>query len=101
MAESSTVFLVTQRSVETQRTLCVPPPSVYWSVHTGVVKYRGYPACEGADDLRHAASRSVQHALGAGLEQQHAGQVEDQSWILRLLQLLGQSLTVQEQGLSA
>lgn len=63
--------------------------------------YRGYSACERADDLRHAASRSVQHALGAGLKQQHAGQVEDQSWILRLLQLLSESLTVQEQGLSA
>lgn len=92
--------------------LCVLLPSVYWSVHASSAAlpdavcgkcrtYRGYPACEGADDLRHAASRSVQHALGAGLKQQHAGQVEDQSWILCLLQLLGQSLTVQEQGLSA
>lgn len=47
--------------------------------------YRGDSACEGADDLRHAASGSVQHAVGAGLKQQHAGQMEDQGWILGLL----------------
>lgn len=63
--------------------------------------YRRYSACECADDLRHAASRSVQHAVGAGLKQEHAGQVENESWVLCLLQLLSQNLTVQEQGLSA
>lgn len=63
--------------------------------------YRGYPSSQGADDLGHAAARRVQHALGAGLEQQHAGQVEDQGRLLRLLQLLDESLTVQEQRLPA
>ena len=62
--------------------------------------YRGDFAREGADDLRDAASRGVQHAVGAGLKQQHAGQVEDQSWVLGVLQLLSESLTVHEQGLS-
>lgn len=62
--------------------------------------YRGYSASECSDDLRHAASRSVQHAVSAGLKQQHTGEVEDQSRILCLLQLLSESLAVQEQGLS-
>lgn len=52
--------------------------------------------CENADDLRHAASRSVQHALGRGLKQQHTGQVKNQSWVLRRLQLLHERLTVKE-----
>lgn len=42
----------------------------------------------------------MQHAVGAGLEQQHAGQMEHQSWILRLLQVLYESLAVQELSLS-
>ncbi|TNN43826.1 hypothetical protein EYF80_045992 [Liparis tanakae] len=48
----------------------------------------------GADDLGHAASGRVQHAVGAGLEQQHTGQVQHQGRVLRLLQLLGESLAV-------
>lgn len=69
-------------------------------VSVRVLTYCGYSSCEGADDLWNAASRSMQHALGAGLEQQHAGQMEDQGWIFCLLQLLSESLTVHEQGLS-
>lgn len=42
----------------------------------------------------------MQHAVGAGLKQQHAGEVEDQGGILRILQLLDEGLAVQEQGLS-
>jgi len=70
-------------------------------IYTSLVSfsYRGYPPREGADDLGHAASGRVQHAVGAGLEQQHTGQVEDQGRVLRLLQLLGESLAVQEQRL--
>lgn len=56
---------------------------------------------ECADDLRHTPPWSVQHAVGASLEQQHTGQVENQSRVLRLLQLLSQSLAVCEQSLSA
>jgi len=62
--------------------------------------YCKYAACKCADDLRHTAARGVQHAVGAGLEQQHTGQMEDQSWILRVLQLLAESLAVQKQSLS-
>lgn len=69
-------------------------------VSVRVLTYCGYSSCEGANDLWNAASRSMQHALGAGLEQQHAGQMEDQGWIFCLLQLLSESLTVHEQGLS-
>lgn len=69
-------------------------------VSVRVLTYCGYSACEGADDLWNAASRSMQHTLGAGLKQQHAGQMEYQGWIFCLLQLLSESLTVHEQGLS-
>lgn len=63
--------------------------------------YRRYFPRECADDLRHTAAWGVQHTVRAGLKQQHAGQVEDQSGILGVLQLLSQGLAVQEQGLSA
>lgn len=57
-------------------------------------------AHQSAYDLGDTASRGVQHAVGAGLEEKHTGQVENQGWVLSLLQLLYQSLAVQEQGLS-
>lgn len=62
--------------------------------------YCWYTACKDVDDLRHTASRSMEHALSAGLKQQHTGQVEDQSWVLRLLKLLHECLTMKEQHLS-
>lgn len=62
--------------------------------------YRGDSARQAADDLWDAAARGVQHAVGAGLEQQDAGQVENQGGVLGLLQLLAESLAVQELGLS-
>ncbi|KAF3844229.1 hypothetical protein F7725_013570 [Dissostichus mawsoni] len=57
--------------------------------------HRWDPAAERSDDVGHAAARGVQHAVGGALEQQHAGQVEHQSWVLRLLQLLHQGLAPQ------
>ena len=58
-------------------------------------------ADQGAYDLGHAASGRVQHAVGGGLEEQHAGQVQHQRRILRQLQLLQQGLPVLKEGLPA
>lgn len=58
-------------------------------------------AHQSAYDLGDTASRGVQHAVGAGLEEKHTGQVENQGWVLSVLQLLYQSLAVKEQGLSS
>lgn len=80
---------------------CVVPSRAARSMNRRRVgTYRGYSPGERADDLRHAAPGGVQHAVGAGLKQQDAGQVEDQRRIFCLLQLLGESLAVQEQRLS-
>lgn len=66
------------------------------SADSKIQTYNRNTACENADDLRHAASRSVHHALSCGLKEQHTGQVKDQSWVLRLLQLLNECLTMKE-----
>ena len=64
------------------------------------VSYVRNASGEGPDDLGYAASRGVQHAAGAALEQEHAGQMQHQGGVVRVLQLLQQSLPVHEQGLS-
>ena len=62
--------------------------------------YHGDAPAEDADDAGHAAAGRVQDAVGGALEEQHAGQVEHQRRLLRLLQLLHQRVAVDKQGLS-